>query len=113
MDLFGITPEEMDSPRVQELFHEASPIDFVSPGDPPVFMWYSIPNGPITADTSLTDRIHHPKFGNLLKAKLEQYGIECIVRYGDEFEGETKDEKMANMDPTMVAFFRKHFGLEG
>jgi len=112
LSFFAIEPEEVDTPRARKMFDEASPIDFVSAGDPPVFMWYSQPNGPVTDEATLGQAIHHPTFGNLLKARLDKLGIECIVRYGDEYEGSNKDDKMANMDPDLVAFFLRQFGMD-
>jgi acetyl esterase len=111
LDFFGLKSDEVDTPRAHKLFDEASPIDFVSKGDPPVFMFYSHLNKPITEETTQTEAIHHPKFGQLLKGRLDPLGIECIVRYGDDYAGATKDDKIINADPDIVAFFRKHFGL--
>ena len=111
LEFFGVSANQMDSPRAPEAFHEASPIDLVDRGAPPVFMFYSIPNGPITAQTGRNDAIHHPTFGNLLKAKLDRLGIECVIRYGDQIPGSVKDEKIMNVDPEMVAFFRRHFDM--
>jgi len=111
LQFFGVSADQADTPEARKLFREASPIDFVGPGAPPVFMFYSIPNGPITPETSRTDAIHHPTFGNLLKARLDALGVECVIRCGDEVPGRVKDEKIVNVDPEMVAFFARHFGL--
>ena len=111
LDFFGLKPGQIDTPEARAMFAEASPIDFVSAGGPPVFMFYSIPDQPVTPETTQNDAIHHPTFGNLLKARLATFGIECIVRYGDEVPGAVKDEKIMNVDPEMVGFFRRHFGM--
>ena len=39
------------------------------------------PNGPLPADAKPGQGIHHPRFGEALKAKLDPLGIECILHH--------------------------------
>ena len=110
LEFYGLKADEVDTPRAHEMFEAASSINYVSAGDPPVFMWYTQPNKPLTADSTANQAIHHPKFGQVLKAKLDALGIECIIRYGDDYEGETVEERRPRADQDIVKFFLRHFG---
>ena len=47
--LFGVTSDaEADSPRVHRLYEESSPLNYVSADDPPVILFYSEPNAPLS-----------------------------------------------------------------
>lgn len=59
---------------------EASPITHVSADDPPVWMSYSEPAGPLGADARPGQGIHHPNFGFRLRERMERLGRECEVR---------------------------------
>ena len=88
-------------PDKVRLFEDASPINYLTPDDPPVriiFTWDNIASG----DLSEAHSIHHPKFGELLKKKMDAMKIECEFRYAQP------SKEM----PDDVAFFRKHFGME-
>jgi acetyl esterase/lipase len=75
---FGMAgPEDVEDPRFHPLFEEASPIRHASAGDPPVLLWYPQPNRPLPPNSSGREHIHHPKFGIVLKERLDALGIEC------------------------------------
>lgn len=84
--------EELDSPLIRKLSYEASAINFVSEQAPPALMIYNnLFSEPfIPAETSLSDVIHHPIHGYLLKQKMDQHGRTCLFRHaGDPIvEGE-------------------------
>jgi acetyl esterase len=83
---YGITPDaDRDSPRVNKLYKEASPINYVSAGDPPAILFYAEPNGPLPGDAKPGQGIHHPRFGEALKAQLDPLKIECILHHGSEY----------------------------
>jgi acetyl esterase/lipase len=103
---FGLKPDERDSPRAHKLYEEASAINYVTPDDPPVFMFYTEPKGPLPDDAPAGQGIHHVNFGLRLKEKLDPHKIECIVRHRDDYEG-----GRVSVDRDMVEFFRKHFKL--
>lgn len=93
---YGVkTMEELKTPEKQEIIKQASAINFVSADDPPIYLSYgsrmSATPMPPTAPEVLS--IHHPKFGQMLKEKLDAVGVECIFRYsGDEQQSETPDD---------------------
>jgi acetyl esterase/lipase len=103
---YGLEADELDSPRAHQLYEEASPINYVSSDDPPVFMFYNEPKGPLPADAKPGQGIHHPKFGEALKEQLEPLGIECIVRHQDDYRGRGD----ANRD--IVEFFARHLSRQ-
>ena len=49
--------------------------------------------------------IHHPRFGLLLKERMDKLGIECQVRLREEYGG----DRTPQMFRDMVAFFQKYF----
>jgi len=105
--LYGLKPDELDSPRAHKLYEEASPINFVSAGDPPAFLFYTDPNVPLPDDAKPGDGIHHPRFGVALKEKLDPLKIECVLRHLDDYRARPNANDA--MFREMVEFFRKHF----
>lgn len=82
--LYGLKPEELDSPRAHKMYEAASPINYLTKDDPSVWMFYNEGKGPLPADAPPGQGIHHPNFGNALKEKMDKFGIECIVRHVDD-----------------------------
>ena len=106
LPFYGLKADEIDTPKAYKLYDEASPINFVNEGDPPVFMFYSEPKGPLPADAKPGQGIHHPNFGTFLKEKMDPLGTECIVRHQDDY----KTMKVpGGLNGETVEFFRKHF----
>jgi acetyl esterase len=108
--LYGLKPDEFDTPKAHKLYQEASPINYVSKDDPPVFLFYSESKAPLPADAKPGDGIHHPKFGEALKEKLDALKIECVLRHLDDY----KDKPGAGSAPMreMVDFLLRHLGKE-
>jgi acetyl esterase len=104
---YGLTDEEWDSDRAHRLFEEASPINHVSAGDPPVFLFYSESKGELPADAPPGRGIHHPLFGTYLKQKLDPLGIECVLRHRDDYAG--RGDADAPMDRDLVDFLIEQF----
>jgi acetyl esterase/lipase len=105
MPFYGLKADELDTPKAYKLYEAASAINYVTADDPPVFMYYNEPPGPLPPDARPGQGIHHPKFGEALKAKLDPLGIECVLRHQDEYvRGEHAD-----MFADMVAFFQRIF----
>lgn len=102
---YGLKPDELDSPRAHNLYEEAAPVTYVSADDPPVFMFYNEPKGPLPPNARPGQGIHHPKFGTFLKEKLDPLKIECIIRHQDEYKGKGRGV----VDAEMVEFFHKYF----
>jgi acetyl esterase/lipase len=99
--------EDATDPAVIKRFEESSPINYISKDDPPVFLLYAEPKGPIRPDARVGEGIHHPKFGDALKAKLEPLGIECRIRHRDDYPD--KMEAQDRMWDEVVAFFDQKF----
>lgn len=107
---FGITKDEdFNDPVVQKRFEESSPINYISKGDPPVFLLYAEPKGPIREGARIGEGIHHPKFGDVLKEKLEPLGIECYIRHRDDYPD--KKEAQDHMWDEAVDFFERRFDV--
>ncbi|OHB85326.1 MAG: hypothetical protein A2V98_16355 [Planctomycetes bacterium RBG_16_64_12] len=111
LPFYGITAEEIDTPRAYNLYEEAAPITYVSEDDPPAWLGYSFPNVPVDETTSLGLIVHHPKFGIALKERLDALGIECIVQYADQERGRAvRHPPEAGEEPVApIEFIRKHF----
>jgi len=104
---YGLKPEELDTPRAHKLYEEASAITYVSAGDPPVFMFYNEAKGPLPPDARPGQGIHHPKFGDALKEKLDPLKIECVLRHQEDYAGKGNAQDL--MYGEMVEFFLRHF----
>jgi acetyl esterase/lipase len=106
LPFFGIKPEEIDTPKAYELYEKASPINYLTKDDPPVFLFYSEPKGPLPSDAKPGLGIHHPKFGELLKEKMDPLGIECVLRHRDEYTGQEMSDAL---NRETMEFLVKHF----
>jgi acetyl esterase len=84
---FRVTPEQYNLPEVRAAFRASSAINYLTAQAPPVFVWYKTLNEPVTTDTGENVRIHHPRFGLLLKRRMNALGIECVVRLREEIGG--------------------------
>ena len=101
---YGISSDaDGDSARVHKLYEEASPINYVSTGDPPAILFYAEPNGPLPADAKPGQGIHHPRFGEALKAQLDPLKIECILHHSSEYPNDT--DPIDGMCRDMTEFF--------
>jgi acetyl esterase/lipase len=82
---YGITAEEIDTPKAYTLYEKASPINYLNAGDPPVFAFYAgNRNDPPPSNGKPGDGIHHINFGTYLKEKMDKLGIECVIRARDD-----------------------------
>ncbi|MCC7407237.1 MAG: alpha/beta hydrolase fold domain-containing protein [Phycisphaeraceae bacterium] len=96
--LYGLDgPTENPSPEVIRLFEDASPINYLTADDPPVRLTYTWSEA--EDDLPETPSIHHPKFGRILKARLDELGI------ANEFEFSVPQHE----SPADVAFILRHF----
>jgi acetyl esterase len=106
LPFYGLKADEVDTPKAHKLYEEAAPINFVTKDDPPVYLFYSEPKGPLPADAAPGQGIHHPNFGAALREKLDPLKVECVVRHSDDYKG--KANPGAERNKEMVAFFVKH-----
>ncbi len=109
--LFRVTPADFDTPRARKIFAEGSAIEHVTAEAPPVLMFYTRRNIPPTPDLDASYGIHHPKFGQVLKEKLESLGIECVLRSRENYP-DCPDEQMAEaFGREAVEFLKRQFRL--
>ncbi|MFG0333274.1 MAG: alpha/beta hydrolase fold domain-containing protein [Maioricimonas sp. JB049] len=98
---YGVTRlDELDDPKLQPLYDDVSAIKHLTADDPPVWMFYNEPHGPLPADARPGQGIHHPIFGLKLKEAMDELGIENVYRHTSEFRGDR--------DADMLQFFRRH-----
>lgn len=107
LPFYGLKPDELDSPRAIAMYQEASPLTHVTADDPPVFMFYTEPKGPLPANAKPGQGIHHPKFGEALHDKMTPLRLECVLRHLDDYKG--KGNPQALMHREMVDFFADKF----
>jgi len=107
LQFFGITgPEEfLDRDKIR-LFEEASPINHATADDPPVYMYFNQPNVPLPPGCFGDQYVHHPGLGFILKEKLDQLGVPCVLHLREETPGGTPFDEY-------VAFFRSNFQMSG
>lgn len=102
--LYGLKPEEADTPRAHKLYDEASPITFVSKDSPPAFLTYGDRDAlPLSPDATAGEGIHSILFGRFLKEKMDRLGIECIVFHPAAYAG-----KPAGQRPNSVDFLTRY-----
>lgn len=100
--LFGMkSPADVADPKFHPLFEEASAINHATRGDAPVLLFYPQPNEPLPPNSSGEQHIHHPKFGFLLKEKLDQLGVQCVLLLREQYP------KGAPMEEYAKFFFEK------
>ena len=107
ISFFGMKgPSDVDDPKLQRLFEEASPINHLSKGDAPVMLYYPQPNTPLPKNSSGARHIHHPKFGIVLKEKMDKLPIKCVLKIRKR--GEPYVAGPSRLD-AYVEFFRECF----
>lgn len=82
--MFGVTEQEMKTDHGRELYRAISPLTYLTKDDPPVWAFYSVPNKPLTAESTTSEAIHHPGFGVVLKEEMDNLGIDCKLRNKDD-----------------------------
>jgi hypothetical protein len=97
--MFGSTADEMKTAKGIELFRGISPLTYLTKDDPPVWAYYSVPDKPLTPESTTSDAIHHPGFGVVLKEAMDRLKIECKLRHKD-------DGQKVNDD--MILFLKKY-----
>jgi acetyl esterase/lipase len=109
--LFGLTRDELESPRAIKLYEDAQAVSLLTRDDAPVFLFYAVANKPLTPETKIGDRVHHPAFGFYLKERMDKAGVECVLRLAEDYEGKGESAPVAR-NREMVRFFLKHFPKE-
>jgi acetyl esterase len=83
--------EQLDS-----LLKDASPITHLTKDDPPIFLLQY-------ARAATPGNIHHPKFGEHMKAAADKLGVECVAKLDTDYES------MSAAWTEMVKFMQKCF----
>ena len=79
--MFGLTADEMKTEKGIALYRAISPLTYLTKDDPPVWAFYSVPN---KAASTVSDAIHHPGFGVVLKEEMDKLGVTCKLRHKDD-----------------------------
>lgn len=106
ISFFGMKhAEDVNNPKFHPLFEEASVINHLSQDDVPVLLFYSQANEPLPPNSTGSRHIHHPKFGFVLKEKMDKLKIECVLKLRKDYPPGTERDKRIK---DYVAFFQKH-----
>jgi hypothetical protein len=102
--LYDVDLDKLDNlPKAKyKLFEFVSAINHLSKDDVPAQLVYAS-----RMDTPITNQgvgIHHPKFGKVLKERMDKLGIECQVHTGIS----RGDESWTKLT---FEFVKKHFGM--
>jgi acetyl esterase/lipase len=102
--LFSVDLDKLDelSEDKYRLFEEVSALPHLTKDDVPAALFYSS-----RLDTPITSQgigIHHPRFGEALKEKMDELGIECEVHTGIP--------RGDDWTKLTVGFVKKHLGVE-
>lgn len=98
--LFGLKPSDMQTEAGKKAVLKMSPMTYLTKDDPPVWAMYTVADKPMTAETTVSDAIHHPNFGKVLKEKMDELKIECKLRHRDDGQ---------NVNNDLAAFFQRVF----
>jgi acetyl esterase len=112
LPFYGLSKEEIDTPKAHKLYEQASPINLVSKDDPPVFLFYAEPKGPLPEDARPGQGIHHINFGLELKKKMDPLKIRCIVRHRDDYRDRPgRGPIQQQLYADLLRFFARNFNL--
>jgi len=100
---YGLKDDELDSPKAHKLYEDASPVNYLTADDPPVFLFYNEADRPLPPDAPVGAGIHHPNFGKRLKEKMDALKLECVMKQQAEYR-----DSGGNPPADMVRFFVKH-----
>ena len=89
---FGMyTANDVNDPKYHPLFIDASSINHLTTDDVPVLLYYSQAEIPLEANTRGHKHIHHPRFGQLLKEKMDQLVIVCVLKLREDYRNSSSN----------------------
>ncbi len=77
--------DDIKNAKFFPLFEDASPITHATKDDGPLMLFYPQANEPLPENPPGQLFIHHPKFGFLMKEKLDALGVECVLRLKEDY----------------------------
>jgi hypothetical protein len=101
--LFDVDLDKLDDlPKEKyQLFEQVSPINHATKDDPPTQLLYAASLDAPVKDLSVG--IHHPRFGQVLKERMDKLGVECQL----------KTRVRMNQDAELTfGFIQQHLGLK-
>ena len=108
IQFFGMqTAADIKDPDFHPLFFDASPINHLTKDDVPVMLYYSQADEPLKANTQGKEHIHHPRFGHLLKEKMDRLGVMCVLKLREDYL-----YSFNNLNQDRVNFFVDAFDKE-
>lgn len=108
VQFFQVPPDEFDTPRAKSIFDEVDFIRYASAESPPVSLWYVTPNLPMTPDLPNGPGIHHPKFGFVLKERLDELGVPCELHTREDCPDLSDEDARAWFHREQTAFLKRH-----
>jgi acetyl esterase/lipase len=108
LPFYGITADEIDTPKAYARYEEMAPVTHLTADDPPVLMDYGYAPVPVDAQSDLGLVVHHPYLGIALKERMDRLGIECIVQHGATSGGGKVRHGDDQPVIPVVEFLRRH-----
>ena len=71
-------------------------------------LYYSQADKPLKADTPGKEHIHHPRFGHLLKEKMGNLGIMCVLKLREDYRGSSGNIYLDSVNFFVDAFNKKN-----
>jgi len=109
LPFYGITAEEIDTPKAIKRYEAMAPITHLTKDDPSVLMDYGRPNVPVDKNSDKSLVVHHPLFGIALQERMQQLGLECVVQYRS-LDGKKKIRHSGETETyTLLRFIQRQF----
>jgi acetyl esterase len=111
LDFYGLQASELESPKAFKMYDAASPINYLTADDPPVFLVYAGERKPFASKNAKDgEGIHHAAFGIKLKERMDALDIECVLRTREDYPGDSTQAGLT-AQKDMVDFLKRHLGL--
>jgi acetyl esterase/lipase len=105
--LYAIEGDPLTDAKAFPHYEESAAITYLTKDDPPVFMFYTHNLAPLPVKDQ-NEGIHNPRFGVMLKERMDKLGIEAILRLPKDYPG--GERRPFTKD--MVDFFQKYWARQ-